>query len=288
MSRYSWPVFATMLFTGFHCQKNDTPVPVPSFDSPVAVDITGDIPQEVSGIADSQNNPGYCWVQQDSGNPPEIILINHDGRVTRKVYLKGATNLDWEDITTSTLPGSAERQLLIAETGNNQLGRNEFIVYRFPEPAFSQDTIFNYQSVRFAYSDGTYDTEAILSDASGDIYLITKRDVKSRVYRLAYPQSLTDVNTAQFVVELPYNGVVSASSSFSGNELIIKTYSQLKHYNRKSGQSMSDCLRQTPLDLFYQLEPRGEAVGFSADGSGFYTLSEKGPNPLKMYYYKRK
>ncbi len=288
MSRYNWPVFAALLIAGFHCKKKDAILPETLFESPVAIDITGDIPEEISGIADSQKNPGYCWGQQDSGNPPEIILINHDGRVTKKVYLKGATNLDWEDIATVTIPGSTDKWLLVAETGNNLLNKAEFVVYRFPEPIISQDTISTYQSIRFSYADGTYDTEAILSDASGDIYLITKRDAKSRIYRLAFPQSLTDLNTAQFLAELPYNGVVSAATSTSGNELIIKTYSQLKHYNRKAGQSMAECLRQTPVELSYQLEPMGEAVTFTANGSGLFTLSEKGPNPLRMYYYKRK
>jgi hypothetical protein len=278
-----------LLIAGFHCKKKDTILPDSLFESPVAIDITGEIPAEVSGIADSQKNPGYCWIEQDSGNPPEIILINHDGRVTRKVYLKGATNVDWEDIATVTIPGSGDKWLLIAETGNNQSDRNEFKIYRFPEPSFSQDTINNYQSIRFSYSDGTYDTEAILSDATGDIFLITKREAKSRIYQLAYPQSLTDLNKAQFLGELPYNGVVSAATSSSGTELLIKTYTQLKYYKRKNGQSMFECLQQMPSELSYQLEPMGEAVTFLANGTGFYTLSEKtGPSPLKMYYYKRK
>ena len=289
MSRYSWPVFAALLVAGFHCKKKDAILPPSLFESPVAIDITGDVPEEISGIADSQKNPGYCWAQQDSDNPPEIILINHDGRVSRKVYLKGATNIDWEDIATTSVPGSADKWLLIAETGNNLFNRNEFMVYRFPEPAFSQDTIFTYQSVRFSYADGAFDTEAILSDDNGDIYLITKREARSRVYRLAYPQSLAAPNTAQFITELPYNGVVSASTSASGKELIIKTYTQLKYYQRKAGQSIADCLLQMPSELSYQLEPMGEAVTFTADGSGFFTLGEKkNPGPLKMYYYKRR
>src|SRR5688572_21565566 len=103
MSRYSLPVFAAILITGLHCGKKETILPQSLFNPPIAITITGEIPQEVSGITDSHKNPGFCWAEQDSGNPPEIILINHDGRVTRRVYVKGVSNVDWEDITTGAL-----------------------------------------------------------------------------------------------------------------------------------------------------------------------------------------
>jgi hypothetical protein len=290
MSRLKFLTLATLLVTGWHCNKKDHPDPVQFFEStPVAIDLKGEIPEEVSGMADSEINPGYCWVQQDSNNPPEIILLDHDGLVYKKIYLKGATNIDWEDITTGTLPGTNGKVLLIAETGNNSLSRSEFSIYRFPEPSISQDTINTYHQIRFIYPDGPHDAEALLSDINGDIYLITKRDTRSRIYKLPFPQQLTAVNTAQFLSELPYNGVVSATSSISGMEVIIKTYTELKYYARKSGQSLEECLRHIPSGLTYQLEPMGEAITFSSDGTGFYTLSEKsGPNPVKLYFYKRK
>src|SRR5688572_6011238 len=108
MPRHSLLALAVLLFAGIHCNKNDDILPVSLFELPVAIEITGEIPGEVSGMTDSQKNPGHCWVQQDSGNPPEIILINHNGRVAGKVYLKGASNLDWEDIIGSNVPGSAD------------------------------------------------------------------------------------------------------------------------------------------------------------------------------------
>lgn len=290
MLRFKFVAMAALLATGFHCNKKDHPAPVILFESiPVAIEMLGEIPEEVSGMADSERNSGYCWLQQDSGNPPEIILLDHDGRVYKKIHLKGATNIDWEDIALGTFPGATGKVLLIAETGNNNLSRTESTVYRFPEPSISADTIFSYETIRFAYPEGPKDTEAILTDSTGDIYLITKRDARSRVYRLGYPQSLTAVNTAQFVAELPYNGVVSAASSSSGMEVIIKTYTQLKYYTRATGQSMEKSLQQVPVVLTYQLEPMGEAVTFLADGSGFFTLSEKyGANPVKLYFYRRK
>lgn len=44
-------------------------------------------------------------------------------------------------------------------------------------------------------------------------------------------------------------------------------------------------IQTTPLTVPYTPERQGEAVAFSADGSGYYTLSE-GSNAT-LYYYKR-
>lgn len=279
-----------LLVTGLHCIKKGNSTPDLLFETtPLAIDITGDVPKEVSGMADSERNPGYCWVHQDGGNPPELILLTHSGQVAKKIYLKDATNFDWEDMTLGTIPGYSGKMILIAETGNNALERSELLIYRFSEPALHTDTITTFQTIRFSYPDGPHDTEAILSDSTGDIYLITKRDVRSKVYRLTYPQSIMNVNMASFVTDLPYNGVVSADISPSGKELIIKTYTELKYYTRTSGQSLVASLSKVTASLAYQLEPLGEAVTFSSDGGGFFTLSEQvGQNPVRLYFYKRR
>ena len=279
-----------LLVTGLHCKKTGDRLPDVLFETtPMAIDITGEVPSEVSGIADSEKNPGFCWVQQDGGNPPEIILLAHDGRIAKKIYLRGASNLDWEDITLGTVPGTPGKMILIAETGDNALERTDLLIYRFAEPDYNTDTITTYQVIRFAYPDGPHDTEAILSDSTGDIYLITKRDVRSKVFRLPYPQSLAGINQATYMTDLPYNGVVSAALSPSGKELIVKTYTELKYYTRKSNEPIAASLARVPSNLAYQLEPMGEAVTFSTDGTGFYTLSEQvGQNPVRLYFYKRK
>src|SRR5687768_15219917 len=122
------------LVTALHCKKTGGPSPALLFATiPLEISITGEIPVEAPGMADSERNPGFCWVQQDSGNPPELLLLAHDGRVAKKIYLKGASNLDWEDMTLGRVPGTSGKMILIAETGDNALERSELLIYRFPE-----------------------------------------------------------------------------------------------------------------------------------------------------------
>jgi hypothetical protein len=239
---------------------------------------------EISGIADSKVNPGFLWGQEDSGNPPQLYLINHNGSVVKTVFLKGIINRDWEDMA---LAGGA---IYIAETGDNNLAYSEYSFYRFPEPGSLADTVSTIDNIRFKYDDGPHDAEAFLVDESSkDIYIITKRDSLSKFYKLAYPYSLTSLNTASFVGALPYSGVVSAALSPSGNEVIVKTYTGLRYYKRNEGESVEQVLRKSYVELPYKLEPQGEAISFAGDNSGFFTLSEKGfGSSVNLYFYKRK
>jgi hypothetical protein len=239
---------------------------------------------EISGIADSKVNPGFLWGQEDSGNPSQLYLISHNGSVTKTIFLKGIVNRDWEDMA---LAGG---DIYIAETGDNNLAFSEYSFYKFPEPGFATDTVRAIDNIRFTYEDGSHDAEAFLVDAhTKDIYIITKRDSPSKIYKLAYPYSLTSLNAATFIGALPYSGVVSAAFSPSGNEIIIKTYTGLRYYIRTEGESVEQVLRKSYVELPYKLEPQGEAISFANDNSGFFTLSEKGfGSSVNLYFYKRK
>jgi hypothetical protein len=159
--------------------------------------------------------------------------------------------------------------------------------YKFPEPSAAVDTVTGIETINFTYPDGSHDAEAFLIDAATkDIYIITKRDNLSRIYRLSYPYN-TSVNTVALMGDLPYTGVVSAA--ISGNEIIIKTYTDLFYYKRKSNESIEQSLNNPYIRLPYQVEPQGEAVCFAANGSGFYTISEKGfTSAVNIFYYKRR
>lgn len=244
---------------------------------------------EASGIADSRLNPGYLWVEEDSGNPPQLYLLSHAANAIKKIYLKGAVNTDWEDIALAAGSDAAKKYLYIADIGDNNAVRSSVGFYRLEEPSSTADTVSTFDFIRFVYADGPRDAEAFLvDDASRDIFIITKRDAVSRIYKLSYPYSTSGINTAVFVNSLSYNGVVSAALSNDGAAIITKTYTALNYYPRLAGESIPQTLQKAATPLGYQLEPQGEAVGFALDNSGFYTLSEKGGGSTQSLYFYRK
>ena len=272
------------LFSAMDCRKKDSGNDLTLlFDSiPVSYRVTPVI-HEGSGIADSKINPGNIWVEEDSDNPPEIILVKHDGTVVKKIFIKGAVNRDWEDMALYN------DSIYIADIGDNDEIYKTYQFYIFREPSSSVDTVNTFKPVSFKYPDGSHDAEAFLLDRkSGDIYILTKRDNPSRIYKLKYPYS-ESLNTLTLEGHLGYTGIVSAAISYDDNEVIIKTYAALNYYRRKSGQDIVACLVQPPRLLPYTLEPQGEAICFAKDTSGFFTLSEKGfASFVNLYFYPRK
>jgi len=269
-----------MIFSCHKGQASGTPL---IFDSIPTSRTVSPIIIEGSGIADSKANPGFLWVEEDSGNPPQLYLISHDGAISKRIYIKGAVNRDWEDMAL------VSDELYIADIGDNAQTSLDYFFYKFAEPSASADTVSNFTTIRFRYPDGSHDAEAFLVDPSTkDIYIITKRDSPSRIYKLAFPYNIS-FNEVEFVGALSYTGVVSAALSVDGKEIIVKTYTNLYYYKRQTGESLASAIQKNFTILPYKIEPQGEAVTFANNNSGIYTLSEKGfANSVNLYFYQRK
>jgi hypothetical protein len=278
--------FLSCLLTLACCQREVTPASEPDkplFDSIPSVVNVLPLISETSGIADSRKNPGHLWAQEDGGNPTKLYLLKHDGTVTKEIFLDDVTNRDWEDMVL------VDNEIYIGEIGDNNSVYSECIIYKFPEPAMSVDTVYNLEAIRFRYADGPRDAEAFLVDPSDkSIYLLTKRDNPSRVYKLTPPFSNTSVHIAEPVGQLTTTGVVSAALSPDRKEIIVKTYLGLGYYKLPAGEKLESALSKAPIPIPYQIEPQGEAVCFSASNNGYFTLSEKGfAAGVKLYFYNR-
>jgi hypothetical protein len=283
---------ALLLF--FACQKSQTQTELPKepeYDKvPQAISIQGSYIREASGIAFSHSQTSSLWVNQDSGNPPMLYLLLQDGSIQDSVSLMGATNRDWEDLAVAKGPVDGRSYLYIGEIGDNEAAYSEYIIYRFEEPLALAGTVSAYDQIRFVYEDGPRDAEAFLvDDNTKDIYIVTKREALSRVYKLSYPQSVSSINEAVFLFELAYSGVVSAAVSRDSKEMLVKTYTQVFHYSKSPTASIEETLKNvTPKVLGYQLEPQGEAITFGNDPNGFYTLSEEAMGITPVLYFYRK
>ncbi len=273
-----------LLFGSFcsGCQKEPGPAAEsPLFDSIPSVKTLNPVVNEISGITDSKTNPGFLWAQEDSGTPTQIYLVKHDGTVTKRIFLKGIINRDWEDMD---LYGG---HIFIGEIGDNAETYGSYRFYRFPEPSSSADTIYNAEEINFTYPDGSHDAEAFVVDpVTKDIYIITKRDNPSKLYRLSFPYAADNVLTD--AGSLSYNGVVGAAISADGKEIILKTYTGLQYYPRNLNETIAQALQKASKPLSYTIEPQGEAICFATNGAGFYTVSEKGfASWVNLYFYKR-
>ena len=280
-----------MIFFGA-CNKKITPSTENTlFEStPVSSSIKPGVVDEASGIADSKLNTGYLWVEEDSGNPSAITLLSNTGVYKKSIIIKGAINRDWEDMVLGPGPQQNVNYIYLADAGDNSEVNSNYFIYRFPEPSLATDSVFTWDKITFKYPDGSHDAEAIMMDnISKDIYIITKRDARSKIYKLPYPQNITGIITATFIAELTFTGATSAATSVDGSEIVIKTYTGIYYWKRQAGQTIEAALAKPSISLAYVVEQQGESICFKNDNSGFFTLSER-PflSPVSLNFYKRK
>lgn len=285
-------VYIVLLFLVTQCKRRSSgDLSKPVFaDNPVSVSLTAGIIDEASGIADSRTINGHLWVEQDSGNPPELALLAYNGNLLKKIFVKGCENRDWEDMAVAKGPDANAYYVYIADIGDNFLQYNNYYIYRFKEPTVSTDTITMFEKLTFKYPDGSNNAEAIIVDNDlKDIYIITKSTVKTNVYKIPYPQTTIGTMEARLITSLPFTTVVAAGISADGREIVIKTYAEIYYWKRNGTQTIEDIIKTSATLLKYKLEIQGEAFCFKNDNTGFYTLSEKPAfsTAVDLNFYKR-
>jgi len=252
------------------------------YDSIPVAKVLNPIINEGSGIAASKINPGFIWVQEDSGNPTQLSLLAQNGTVLKSIFIKNSFNRDWEAMTLSG------NDLYVADIGDNAQIFATYSIYKFVEPISTVDTITTVDTIQFQYPDGSHDAEAFLIDPlSKDIFIITKRDFPARVYKLSFPYA--PLSTLTLTGTIPVFAVTDAALSPDGKEVLIRTYTSILHYIREPGQSIFQTLQSSYKSLPHQIEPMGEAITFAIDNSGFFTLSEKASaSSVNLYFYKKR
>lgn len=262
---------------------------------PESFPVTPGIIDEASGLAASGTMNGYLWTNQDSGQPNALYLVGRDGKTIRQYNVPGSTNHDWEEVAVGPGPDNGVSYVYIGDIGNNNAPATPTnTIYRIPEitgtgMAFNQSSL---QKITFSYPDGPRDAEALVVDPlTKDIFVISKEGSNTGIYRLPYPQSVAETIVAEKVGNVPGVTLATAGSiSKDGGEIVIRTYLAVYYWKRASGQTVGQTLtRSSDKLLTVALEPQGESICFDNEGTGFYTLSEKGnASSVTLNYYKRK
>lgn len=251
---------------------------------------------EASGLASSRSNPLYIWSHNDSGGDPLLYLMTQAGADSGRFVLDGAQNIDWEDMAIGPGPSVGQQYLYAADIGDNRAARDNYTIYRVPEPDLTvQDipaasTLTGVEAISFIYDDGNArDAEAIMVDpTTSDIYIISKREASVILYTLPFPQNTAELDTADRLRVLPFTMVTAADISPNGNEILIKNYLNVYHWSKSGSESISDLLSTTPARLAYTVEPQGEAIAWHSTNATYFTLSEAGNNqPVILYNYSR-
>ena len=249
---------------------------------------------EASGIVHSRQYDNVFWTHNDSsgeGDTNSIFAFNQDGDDLGEFFLTGLPipQRDWEDMATDN-----DGNLYIGEIGDNNASNDTKYVYKCPEPDPDSPGNYTIECESYAFDSGVrYDSETLMVDTNGDIYVVTKSprssSAPSSVYKLDVQTNIADM--VGTMISLPgiglLNQVTGGDISPDGTSILIRTYQKIFKYSKNSSQTIAQALQGTPEEVEYlgELLEQAEAVAWSSDGNGYYTISEeKTPNSVILNY----
>ena len=275
----------------------DESAPCPSYGRPSSIaTISDDRLTEISGLVSSQSQPGIVWVHNDSGDAAVIYAIDLEGQLLVEVQLVGSDGskinaVDCEDIALG--PGLGDGDFLyLADIGDNTSSRESIRIYRFSEPTFTAGANGSVVQMTVAcdvmeasYPDGARDAETLLVDpVSGDLIIVSKDFIHTRAYRVI--DNVDGTSTLEFLIELAWGFMTGGDISPDGTSILLRGYWNAEIWTRSTeGADWWTTLAEPgcTVSLAAHEEPQGEAIGFSADGTGYFSVSE-GIHPSLHFY----
>ncbi|MFD2871003.1 hypothetical protein ACFS5N_00905 [Mucilaginibacter ximonensis] len=254
---------------------------------------------ETSGIAASGINKDVYYVHNDSGDTSRFFAISPEGKLISTLYYKGDPKeplgaRDCEDIAVGPGPLKNKSYVYVGDIGDNGAVRKYLTVYRIQEQAaWTKGGNINVAAapVHLKYPDGPKDAETLMVDPVQKLfYIISKRSDTVRVYTspLNYKPNDTVVMTYRaklfFKGFKPFKWITAGDISKDGTQVLVKSYQKVYYWKRQGDEPIWQTLQRIPAEPNYQQEKQGEAIGFTPDGRGFYTVSEGVFSPV--YYYR--
>jgi hypothetical protein len=120
-------------------------------------------------------------------------------------------------------------------------------------------------------------------------YIISKREDSVNVYTAPLLFKRNDTVTLVKRATLFFEGnnsgkwVCGGDIAADGSGVLVKNYLKVFYWKRKGGEPVWKLLMTPPGEMPYKVEQQGEAIGFTTDNKGYYTISE-GEHP-EVYYY---
>jgi hypothetical protein len=265
---------------------------------------------EASGLAASRRNPGVLWTHNDSGGANAVYAMTISGTLLGTYSFGSGSIWDTEDIAIGPGPTPGVDYIYWGDIGDNNNVRSSIVVKRAPEPFVDPNqspvtvTLSGVVLITLKYPTGAHapsekDAETMFVDPlTRDIYVVTKRAVPNKVYRVPYPQSTTTTTTMAWVADLPpeFNGTpgswnggpTGGDMSPDGSLLVIRQYSwktpAAAVWYRPAGSSVASVFAGQYCSGALQSDGAGEAIAWDAGGLGFYTTQDETTNAPICYY----
>lgn len=263
------------------------PVRTGSFDAAV---VPG-----ASGLAASRRFPGVLYLLDDREGTSAVHVLDPRGRIVGAIAVDGLDARDTEALAIGPCPGRDDSCLYVGDIGDNLRGRADVRVHRVVEPDLtslldgdpdpSRRVAASADTAVLRYPDGRHDAEALLADADGMLYVVTKPadGEDTVVYSSAFGDatwqrvgSLTLPAPRRPLLSAIVGNVVTGASADADGRVLLRTYDTvLLAPPTTADASLADLpdrdLREVPSPLL----PQPEAVAWTIEQCGYATVSER-------------
>lgn len=235
--------------------------------------------QELSGLAVSRRHAEIYWAHNDSFNTPTLFALKPSGEIVARVNVKGAANVDWEDIASFMLDG--QPYLALGDIGNNLKMDGDLHIYLLPEPTLDATEVTVQRDYQYRYADGPRDAEGLAVDVKNQQFLIADKGerpaglyslpLQGRTYTAERLSDIPNQNASKnLATPLHLSGqhqLTAMDLSADGRRLLLMNYRQLMVYERHADEDWAQTLARPPKTAKLPIEAKGcEAAGWSADG----------------------
>ncbi|MEM7372406.1 MAG: hypothetical protein AAF587_27550 [Bacteroidota bacterium] len=197
----------------------------PMFDPPVCISEMDGMVYETSGLIYWDD---MLWTLNDSGDDPKLYQVDtQTGDVLRTVWIKGADNVDWEELAQDS------SYLYIGDIGNNNGDRQDLRIYKVSKSALilsSVDSILAEGMIAYSYPEQTnfqpnnhhnFDCEGFIS--MGDsLYLFTKNRGDGQTYQYALPKEAGTYDAA-YQGRFDVKGTITAADYQASTQQLVLT-----------------------------------------------------------------
>jgi hypothetical protein len=237
---------------------------------------------ETSGLAASRLNPDVLWLNNDGGSG-RLVAVSTTGKLVALVTCRAKLD-DVEEIAIGPGPTEAADYLYLGDIGDNSQRRREIRIVRFPEPDLNGERgqlldVDKAEEFRLVYPDGPHDAEAMLIDSvERELFIVTKEKNKARLYSIPLNKLRAGANEKLVKsATLEVEDISAASVSRDGRRILMRREKDGWLWPREKGERLVDALAREPEKvpvLGKKQAANGEAIGFSASGKSYFTVSE--------------
>jgi len=258
--------------------------------SPSGVSLDRSI-REPSGLTASPQHAGVFWVHGDSGAGNWLFAVNREGERIARLRVKGAVNVDWEDITHDD-----QGNLWLGDIGNNDSGRRDLVVHRIPEPdphakldRVHVDLSVRYsfpEQVQFGNKQANFDAESLLWWRD-DLWLLTKHrsDDLTRLYRFpelsGAPVELEQVASFDLGPSLtgprkPWSGQATAAEAApNGEHWALLSYDAIFVFELPESGAGAELFAKPVNRIAFDMDKTGQVEALAWDGPALLVANEE-------------